>query len=192
MSSTAFSERAQALHERLDAPEPTTWRHDDPDHPKLLIGQLVAVSAAFVRSGPAAGQKRQIAILRNAEGQLWSVWLLHKVLIDEFLVQQPKIGEMLAIRYDGRVVDAALPYEKFRLVVDREGGTVEWTAATGVPTDTEVAAPAEAAFVGAPPVVEPPAETPPAAAGPVVCDACQMANGYHAAGCPLATDDIPF
>src|SRR5947199_313275 len=71
--SATFADRAQALHDRLDtdAPEATTWRPDDPQagHSPLLIGELTGITAAIVRTGPAAGKKRQIAILRDGEGR---------------------------------------------------------------------------------------------------------------------------
>jgi hypothetical protein len=179
-----FADRARAT---LDAPEPGNWRPDrDQSHPRLLIGELAAVVDDVHTSwGP-----RQIVVVRDSDGGLWNVWLLHKVLIDEFHRQQPKVGEMLAIAYDGRVVPAqGSPYEKYRLHLDRRGQSVAWRDSDGVEASN-----------GAPAAV--PAATPAAAAQqplepglePALCAECGFANGRHAAICPLVAggDDIPF
>lgn len=197
--STDLAERAQGLVEQLDnGGEAVTWRHDDPEHPNLIVGELYSVSAGIVRTGPAAGQRRQIAHIRAVDGQLWNVWLLHKVLIDEFVMQQPKPGEMIAVRYDGRNNEAAQPYEKFTLRIDRRHSPeavrfepVAGTDAAGVTHHEPAPAPAPE------PPVQPPAARVEPAGDTIVreCEACGMRNGYHAAQCPLAgrgEDDIPF
>jgi hypothetical protein len=200
-----FKERAAALQEQLSAPEPVTWRPDvedgDVGHPRLLIGELVAVQEGRTSYG-----QRQIAILRDAEGQLWNVWLMHHVLIDEFVRQQPKRGEMLAISYDGRVDggQGTSGYAKFRLVVDRKEATVSWRNAEGVdaeperptpppPPPAEPLPPAATAGFAVPATVDAqpelgmePVSAPVAA---TQCDACLFYNGNHADGCP---NDIPF
>lgn len=169
---TGFAEREAALRARLDAPAPTTWRPDDAStgHSKLLIGELVSVEAGHTDWG-----SKQIAIVRDAGGQLWNVWLLHKVLMDEFARQQPKLGEMLAISYEGKVMPASggSAYEKYRLVIDRPTSDVDW----GSVSSDERAAPEPA----------PTAEAEPAAVDE--CDACGFRAGKHAPGCP---SDIPF
>lgn len=182
------------MQERLAAPDPETWRPDDPKtgHARLLIGELVAV-----QEGRTTWGQRQIAIVRDGEGQLWNVWLLNTVLVDEFLRQQPKLGEMLAIAYDGRVQRADAPdYEKYRLVVDRPNGNVEWRATITPGGDTPApAAPAATAAPAPAPAAEPqfvPAAQPAPDDAPVeqnLCAECGYANGRHAQACTYA---IPF
>lgn len=123
---------------------------------------------------------RQIAILKDAEGALWNVWLLHHVLIGEFLAKQPAIGEMLAVRYEGKQApkSGGKPYEKYTLAVDREaGGTVAWASPLGATPNS--------------PPAEPPAPPPPPAAEVAAdeCGTCGYRGGKHASGC---TSDIPF
>lgn len=189
MSAADFAEREAALRRILDAPEPTTWRPDDPaeGHPNLLIGELVTVD-----TGTTAWGERQIAVLRDGEGALWNVWLLHKVLIDEFCSKQPKIGEMLAISYGGRVEpEHGSPYEKYRLVIDRRQGEVQWRDALG---GVQPAQPAQPVQRPTPPT-PPPSPGPPPVAPPAgqeqieACDMCGWFGGKHADGCPR---EIPF
>jgi hypothetical protein len=189
MDAAAFAERAAAMQERLDAPDPTTWRPDDPSegHPALLIGELLSVQEGMTKSyGP-----KQIAVIRDVEGQLWSVWLLHTVLVNEFFRQQPRLGEMVAIRWEGRVSpEGGAAYEKYSVVVDRPGGQVAWRDAEGGRAEPVAAAPPP--FAGAQPEPAPPVPQPlpPAAEqDPTLCPTCGFANGRHAAGC---SEDIPF
>jgi hypothetical protein len=168
----ALADRAAALAARLEAPPPTSWRPDDAPggHPRVLVGELVTVDV-----GHTAWGEKQIAVLRDVEGQLWSVWLLHRVLIDEFVRQQPKIGEVLALAYDGRVQGGAgaSGYEKYRLVVDRDPSAVRWGAGAAVPTSAGEDSSSPAA---------------PAAAA---CVSCGLVDG-HEAGCELDPEGVPF
>jgi hypothetical protein len=178
---STFTDAARALQERLDAPEPETWRPDDPasGHNRLLIGELVAV-----QDGRTVWGEKQIAVLRDGEGRLWNVWLLNKVLVEEFSRQQPKIGEMLAVSYDGVVHrENASDYEKYRLMIHRPGQPVAWHTADG---DPEPAPPAAAAAQAAP---QPAPAQPSLDEQTAICDECGFANGRHAAGC---SSDIPF
>lgn len=169
-----FDERARTLQERLNAPEPETWRPDDPQsgHGRLLIGELLAVQEGHTAYGP-----KQIAVLRDAEGKLWNVWLLNQVLANEFARQQPTLGEMLALAYDGRIQRANGPdYEKYRLVIDRKGQQVAWHGAHDDPTPAPANEPAPA------PPVQPQLDAD-------LCAECGYANGRHAQNC---SENIPF
>jgi hypothetical protein len=190
-----FQDASERLRGRLDGPEPQTWRPDDDEagHPALLIGELVSTD-----EGRTAWGDRQIAIIRDGEGRLWNVWLLHAVLIGEFVRQQPRIGEHLAIRYEGRVVpQQGSAYEKYRLLVDRQDTAVTWKDA-GVSLQPEPA-PTPAPAPQAAPVQAPVQTSVFAAAEPepvaeqTLCEKCGFANGKHAVGCPDGPeDDIPF
>jgi hypothetical protein len=118
-----LSRRASALVERTVSERPTSWRPDQPEleHPNPLVGLLARVDTGHTSFGA-----RTIAVVRDPAGREWGVWLLHKVLADEFAEQAPKIGELLAIRYLGRVQpDGDRPaYVRYRVVVDRDGPSV--------------------------------------------------------------------
>jgi len=90
-------------------------------------------------------------------------------LREEFERLNPQAGELVAIRYEGRVaVRASHPaYEKHRVIVDRDGaGPLDWGAPAGEPT--------------------PAAEQPRPA---LRCEECGYAEPEHAAGCP---QELPF
>jgi hypothetical protein len=181
METTTFDQRAAALRARLDAPPATTWRPDvaAEQHPSLLIGELVSQE-----TGTTSWGEKRIAVVRDAQGQLWNVWLLHKVLIDEFARQRPAIGEMLAIRYEGRVSPASgAAYEKYRVMVDRPGVQPDWSE----PGQQAAAPPVPPPFAGhsGPPDGPPPPLSPP----PSVCADCGYSDGVHTSGCP---GDVPF
>jgi hypothetical protein len=157
--------RASALAEQLDGPQPVSWRPDVPTeaHPPVLVGTLLRVEQGHTSWGP-----KRIAVIRDLAGEVWSVWLLHKVLVDEFARQAPRIGELLAVKYLGKVIpERGSPYEKYRLAIDRDGNEVQWQPAA------EQQQP------------DPPA--PPPASG--ACSACGLRDGQHAPGC---VHDIPF
>ena len=186
MNATDFAARAEAL---LDAPEPTTWLPRDAEkaHPALLVGELVALENSHTARGPC-----QIAIVKDAEGGLWNVWLIHAVLKSEFAAQKPRYGEMIAIRWEGRVQggQGENGYEKYRLVVDRQpGATPEYTAVDDVVEATPSAEPAVVPEA-AEPVREPEAPEPtPVPAAEATCSVCKFVGGHHLPGCP---EDIPF
>jgi hypothetical protein len=61
----------------------------------------------------------------------WSIWLVHTVLRREFVRQRPTVGEVILIRYLGKVSPdgGGAAYESYRLVVDRpDQNDVDWTA----------------------------------------------------------------
>ncbi len=120
-----LARRAAALAERLDVAPPTSWRPDDPvkGHPQMIMGVLERVEDAQTSYGPA-----KIAILRTPEGEDWACWILHSVLKGEFAKLRPRIGELVAIKYEGKVEPrgGGAPYEMYRVVVDREDVGADW------------------------------------------------------------------
>jgi hypothetical protein len=122
-----FAQRAAVLRERATTAPPTSWRPDKRElgHPDPLVGELMRVETGHTSYGP-----KTIAVVRDVEGREWSVWLLATVLADEFRRQAPQIGELLAVRYEGRVRPQAggTAYAKYRLVVDRGDAGIDWGA----------------------------------------------------------------
>ena len=184
-----FARRAQALGERLNADPPTSWRPDKPEleHPRVLVGVLVGQES----SGPVGydGRSTTIAVIRTPEQGDWAVWLWTSVLREEFETLSPQPGELVAIRYEGRVEarDGRPAYEKHSVIVDRDGVAVEWGAPggeTASPDAVEETVPeVRAPFSAAVDSTLAPAKV------PARCEQCGHEAPDHAAGCP---EELPF
>ncbi|MGD0165797.1 MAG: hypothetical protein ABSC51_00705 [Gaiellaceae bacterium] len=99
-------------------PAPESWRPDKPEfrHPNPIVGVLLRVV-----DGPDRGYGPiRIAELRDVDGRDWSVWLLGRVLQEEFERQSPAPGELVAIYFNGLHQGADASYRSYRLVVDRQ------------------------------------------------------------------------
>ncbi|MFH1682144.1 MAG: hypothetical protein ABIH26_16070 [Candidatus Eisenbacteria bacterium] len=73
--------------------------------------------------GPTAWGERWIAVLRREpDGDLWGVWLSHKVLVDLFRRMKPRPGERIGVkRLADKPAENGKPgYAKYTLVVDRD------------------------------------------------------------------------
>jgi hypothetical protein len=124
MSTSEWDETAARLREEADRDYPDAWI------PKAegdeLLGRIVSLRPAVQTAyGPAP-----VVELEDPLGTTWSVWLLHTVLRRAFERERPALGELVLIRYVGKVQpDGGGPaYEHYRLVVDRkaEGGEPDW------------------------------------------------------------------
>jgi hypothetical protein len=159
LSADEFASRAAALGERASADTPTTWRPNGPDeHPPLLVGVMESREP-----GPDFGYgPHDVVVLRTPAGERWSVFLMHQVIREEFDRKQPRPGDLIAVKYEGRVQggQGASGFEKYRLEVDRAAVEVGSAAATSAPMT------------------------------PGGCDACGYVEPDHAAGCP--NDVPPF
>ena len=160
MSEGDFATRAAALAERAGAEQAEAWRPSDAhfDHPEVIVGELVDVTAAHTSYGPT-----RVVTLRTSEGKEWAVWLVKTVLRQEFEKLQPRRGELVAVRFLGRVDarEGRPAYDAFRVVVDRDD-VGDWGASAVEDEATAAAA---------------------------RCDQCGYDEPEHAAGCP---NEIPF
>jgi len=164
---TIDPERARRLVEQADAQLPAAWMpaNAESGHPTTLVGVFVNLSGPHQTAyGPA-----RVVVLRDEHGVEWAVWLLHTVLRNEFARARPHVGELVAVKYEGRRQPdgGGHGYASYRVVVDRDDTPIDWTA-VGDSDDQ------------APPVSS--SSTP-------RCDACQYPHPTHATGCP---HDIPF
>jgi hypothetical protein len=76
----------------------------------------------LLRAEGAHCEPKTIAVVRDLDE--WTVSLLGLVLADEFRREAPRVGELVAVRYDGRAWPQTVgtPYAKYRLLVDRGAG----------------------------------------------------------------------
>jgi hypothetical protein len=130
-----FASRAAALEERAAADPPTTWRPNGPDeHPAMIVGVMESREP-----GPDFGYgPHDVVVLRTPTGTRWSVFLMHQVLREEFDRKQPRPGDLVAVKYEGRIQggQGASGFEKYRLEVDRDAVRVTDSPAAplGAPT----------------------------------------------------------
>ena len=96
------------LHD-FDGTYPTSWK---PRVGDMLVGPIARYSSGTTDYGT-----YPIAVISDEESQeLWSVWLVHTVLRDEFRKQRPKVGERVGVK---RLPDADKGYKRYVLRVDR-------------------------------------------------------------------------
>ena len=120
----AWDERRERMREQADRGFPESWQPEEAG--EELLGVVVDVKPAV----PTAYGAKPIVVIQTPEGQEWSVWLFSTVLRREFERENVAIGEIVLIRYRGKVEregpDPA--YHDFRLVVDRErrSSQVDW------------------------------------------------------------------
>jgi hypothetical protein len=98
--------------EREDGTYPESWRPQPGD---ILVGTIEKYDRASTSYGT-----YNIAVLRDEQGALHSVWLMHAVLLDEFRKLRPRPGERLGIK---RLEDAERGYRRYAVRVDREPGS---------------------------------------------------------------------
>jgi hypothetical protein len=142
------SERATKLAEQAEEDFAESWRPDK-ESPARLVGAVVRYTTAPTQYGD-----KTICVVRDEEGNEWSVWLLQAALVAAFGRERPKPGELVLIDYQGQKKSerTGRRYHAFRLVVERDdkpvlpdfdamaaeadGGTDTATPATDVPADT--------------------------------------------------------
>ncbi len=103
----------QQAAEQDDRTYPEAWI---PDVGDLLIGEVVEYSEGSTRQGT-----YNIAVIRDEEsGKPHAVWLMHKVLEDEFRRHKPKVGERISIkRHEDGCTTTGTKYHRYRVRVDR-------------------------------------------------------------------------
>ena len=109
-ASVETSRDLRAELEEYTAEHPTSWR---PKPGSILVGTILRYDR-----GESAYGLRWIAVLKEEEtGDPVSVWLNHKVLLEEFRRKRPKPGERIGIR---RLEDAEKGYARYAVRVDRD------------------------------------------------------------------------
>lgn len=87
-----------------------------PDVGDLLVGDVTDYSEGSTRHGT----YHIVTVRDEVSGKPRAVWLMHKVLEDEFRRHQPKIGERVSIkRHEDGCTTTGTRYHRYRVRVDR-------------------------------------------------------------------------
>lgn len=172
--------RVAALRDRASQGYPEAWipSREDPE----FVGFFRSLDQRPTRNGAAL-----VAVFADAaSGIERAVWLVHTALRNEMARQRPRPGELVLIRWEGTREPAAggRAYEAYRVVVEREGGSLGWD--TIAVDDDQAPAPASSQPPAVPDAMAE-AEAMTVTSSP--CRSCGRADGHHEQSCP---EDIPF
>lgn len=111
---------AARINARLDAGYAPAW---NPNRGAKLIGRVLAIEHF---TGGAYGTY-PILTVQPFAGEPVSVHAFHQVLAGQLARARPQIGELVGIKYEGKVErDGAADYHAFRVVVDRPDVPFDW------------------------------------------------------------------
>jgi hypothetical protein len=112
--------RAARLASEVARDFPESWRPQPGD---VLVGEYVRRDTG---TSSYDGSTVPILVLRDEAGKEWGAWVFHTVLRQQLAAKRPRVGELVAIRYEGKRQGAGgSTYHCYRVAVEREGG--EWT-----------------------------------------------------------------
>lgn len=116
--------RDELEQERREREWAETWK---PDPGEMLVGTLEGYDEAATDYG-----EYTVAHVRDEEGVLRGLWLMHSVLQDEWKEASPEIGERVGIQYLGQREGKDHSYHMWVVKVDRsDAGTGEEEDAGG-------------------------------------------------------------
>lgn len=112
-----MSDQNQSLKDELEAERrekewAETWTPDGPGD--TLIGELEGYDTAATDYG-----EYRVAHVRNEEGVLKGLWLMHSVLQDEWKEAGPEVGERVGAMYHGKRTGENFDYHMWTVKVDR-------------------------------------------------------------------------
>ena len=110
------------LNALADADNPASWMPEVAG--EELFGEIIGVNEA----APTKFGSSPVVTIRKPDGEHVSLWLLHTVLRREFERHEPKIGELVLVRYQGRVTPGGdgNDYESYAVLLDRTQLDVDW------------------------------------------------------------------
>jgi hypothetical protein len=111
----SVEEIEQRLAARASEPAPESWKHEKPGD--QIIGRFRRLERGTTTYGDC-----WIVVLESLRtpGRLASVWLFNTTLYNEFRRARPRPGEVVLVRYEGKVErQGAQPYHLWKVVVDR-------------------------------------------------------------------------
>lgn len=115
--------RTEAAREKLDEQYPENWKPDPNDE---LVAIVQSTHIAVVEGDP-----RRVAVVRDTStGEKLSIWMT-KVLMSQFARLGARVGDLIAIRYEGKVAPEGGGNEYHNYTVrlgDRPVGTaLDWS-----------------------------------------------------------------
>jgi len=102
--------------ERREKEWAETWEPGGPGD--MLIGTLEAYDEATTDYG-----EYTVAHIRDEEGVLRGLWLMHSVLQDEWKEAAPEVGERVGVQYLGQRDGEQFSYHMWTVKVDRSDAT---------------------------------------------------------------------
>lgn len=109
------------IESRLDVEFAPAWRPDPGDK---LSGEVVGI-------GERAGEygSYPIVTLRRDDGEELALHAFHSVLASELAALRPKLGDRLAVRYDGKkqTRTGTGSYHGYKVVKDGDEQAVDWS-----------------------------------------------------------------
>lgn len=105
----------QRLAAKAAEPQPESWKNEKPGD--QIIGRFRRLERGTTTYGDC-----WIVVLESlrSPGRLASVWLFNTTLFNEFKRARPRSGEVVLVRYEGKVErQGAQPYHLWKVVVDR-------------------------------------------------------------------------
>jgi len=115
----SVEEIERRLAARAAEPPPESWKHERPGD--QIIGRFRRLERGTTPYGDC-----WIVVLESLRvpGRLASVWLLNTTLFNEFKRTRPRPGEVVLVRYEGRVSKQGQnDYHLWKVVVDRPDQT---------------------------------------------------------------------
>ena len=111
--------------ERREKEWAETWKPQEPGD--MLVGTLEGYDEATTDFGT-----YRVAHIRDEEGVLRGLWLMHNVLQDEWEEAAPEVGERVGVQYHGKRSGENYDYHMWAAKVDRtdEAAGEEGTATT--------------------------------------------------------------
>jgi hypothetical protein len=98
--------------ERREKEWAETWKPEAPG--EMLIGTLEGYDTATTSYG-----EYRVAHVRDEEGVLRGLWLMHSVLQDEWEEANPGVGERVGVQYHGKRSGDTYDYHMWAVKVDR-------------------------------------------------------------------------
>ncbi len=113
--------------ERREKEWAETWKPQEPGD--MLVGTLEGYDQATTDFGT-----YRVAHIRDEEGVLRGLWLMHNVLQDEWEEAAPEVGERVGVQYHGKRSGENYDYHMWAAKVDRSEDAPQTSGEEGTAT----------------------------------------------------------
>ena len=114
--------------ERREKEWAETWKPQEPGD--MLVGTLEGYDQATTDFGT-----YRVAHIRDEEGVLRGLWLMHNVLQDEWEEAAPEVGERVGVQYHGKRSGENYDYHMWAAKVDRKANAGNEAAGEDAPAE---------------------------------------------------------